>query len=213
MSYIVRSLATLCDKFVFVVSPVHAKKIDAAISKELLHKRYRLVMQEEPIGMADAVWRGLKHIKTQDVLIMWGDQPAVSYGTISQMFSLHALHNATVTMPVVDIENPYTALVRENNRVYLILQAREGDVMPDKAESDIGVFLCRTLGVKEQLDYLLKNCPAVLLGTKTKELNFLPVLPYLAKNWLGGLRTFTVPQNEKTGLNTPEDEKLLCRIL
>jgi hypothetical protein len=108
--------------------------------------------------------------------------------------------------------NPYIHFERDDTgRLIRVLQAREGDIMPDYGESDSGVFFFRSLALRRLLAELQESRAG--LGKRTKEFNFLPVLP-LAGRTEGSLLTPRImTEEESIGVNTPQDAEVLAAVL
>src|SRR5262249_19560366 len=132
-----------CASVVIVAAPWSAAAIAEAVATWL--PRVRIVIQPEPVGMADAVERGLGAVSTDNALAIWGDQAAVRPESLDLAMHLHAESCALATVPTVQRECPYIHFARDaQGRILEVLQAREGDPMPSHGESDAGVFLFRT---------------------------------------------------------------------
>ena len=79
--------------------------------------------------------------------------------------------------------------------------------MPERGESDSGVFLFRTEILRRDLRRLVESPECI--GKKTREFNFLPIFPMLEK--LVTLPIMTEP--ESVGVNSRADAEYLERYL
>jgi hypothetical protein len=77
--------------------------------------------------------------------------------------------------------------------------------MPARGESDSGVFLFRTEALRQSLQRLLDSPECV--GTKTRELNFLPIFPLLDPEQL--ITAPIMTESESVGVNSPADAAYL----
>src|SRR5258708_21201110 len=73
---------------VFVLSAEGAVQVEDPIAR-LVPGRYRIALQTQPRGMADAVACGLPLVATRNVLIIWGDQVAVRPASLDFAMRVH----------------------------------------------------------------------------------------------------------------------------
>jgi len=112
------------------------------------------------------------------------------------------------TCPTLLRDHPYIHFERDpSGQVIRVLQAREGDALPERGESDSGVFLFHTETLRRELPRLLAS--AECTGKQTHELNFLPIFPMVER--LITLPIMTEP--ESVGVNSPADAQYLERYL
>jgi bifunctional N-acetylglucosamine-1-phosphate-uridyltransferase/glucosamine-1-phosphate-acetyltransferase GlmU-like protein len=208
LEWLVDLLKPLCARFVFVLSPSGAPQVQEAASR-LAPGCVAIAVQSEPRGMADAIGHGLALVETRHTLIVWGDQVALRPDSLEFLMRLHqGIAQPAAVCPTLWRDRPYIHFERsESGRVSRVLQAREGDSMPERGESDSGVFLFRTEALRRYLPHLLASGECI--GTKTGELNFLPIFPMLD-------RLITAPimsEAESVGVNSPADAAYLERQL
>lgn len=168
-------LDPFCCQFIFILSPLGAPQVIPFLEQRL-SGRYRVILQPEPNGMADAISRAFPGPATPYTLIIWGDQVAISPQTIREAQKLHqSIPTAQLTLPLVKRENCYVHYVTDNqDRLIGVLEKREGREMPEIGTSDCGVFLCDTNRLNEIFAEEKKN--GITLSQETKEWNFLPLL-------------------------------------
>ena len=191
-----------CARFVFVLSPEGVPDVAPELEQRL-PGRYKIVVQETPTGMGDAVALALPAVRTPYVAIIWGDQVALRRSSVEACLRLQQGPLAPdVTCPTVMRDQPYIHFERNaQGRITALLQAREGDAMPMRGESDTGFFCFRT-PVLIRLLSDLRNVPAK--GRGTGESNFLPVIPLAARD--GMILTPRLMSVEETvGVNSPGD--------
>ncbi len=212
LEWLVDLLRPLCARFVLVVSPEGAGLVEEAASR-LLPGRHAISRQAEPRGMADAICCGLPMVETRHTLIVWGDQVALLPASLQFSMRLHqGIAQPAAVCPTLWRDRPYIHFERgESGQVVRILQAREGDSMPERGESDSGVFLFRTEALRRHLPRLLESTECT--GRQTGELNFLPIFPMLDSQ-PGQLITAPImTEAESVGVNSPADAAYLARQL
>lgn len=204
LEWLVALLKPLCERFVFVLSPSGATPVEQVASR-LLQGRYAIAVQPDPFGMADAIQCGLAQVETRHTLIVWGDQVALRPASLELGMRIHqGIAQPSAVCPTLWRDRPYIHFEREESgRLSRVLQAREGDSMPDRGESDSGVFLFRTETLHQYLPRLLASSECI--GRKTGELNFLPIFPMLDRLITAPIMT----EAESVGVNSPTDAAYL----
>jgi len=217
LQHILEAAIPLVHEAIVIVSPQGKPLIEAFLSSRSLGQ-ITTAIQETPVGMADAVEigvRALGGIQPCDYLIIWGDQVTVRTETLRKTLEHHRRSDAWLTLPTTWTRDPYIHIVRDGSgNVTGVLEAREGDAMPEEGESDCGVFLARGEHLLEGVMRLrvatfdatsgrylrLNGLPSV-----TGEFNFLPLITLWAK--LGrGIQAISVAlETESIGINTEHD--------
>jgi bifunctional UDP-N-acetylglucosamine pyrophosphorylase/glucosamine-1-phosphate N-acetyltransferase len=171
-------------------------------------------IQPEPLGMGDAVFRGLvQWQRFNDIFVIWGDQVFVSPTTVAQAIELQRrAPQPSLTLPLCRQVSPYVDYVLdERGHITRIVQSREGDMCRLQGFSDVGVFLLSTAGLAEKW---YGYTAAAEKGPQTGELNFLPLLAYLSSVCLWNTQHFEVSDvRESRGINTPDDLAFFRQIL
>lgn len=189
-----------CSRMIVVASPSGAPYFEDC------------VVQPEPLGMADAIRCALPRVETTHSLIIWGDQAAVRPASIAACVEMHEASGALATLPTVMRANPYIHFKRDaTGRVLRVLQAREGDAMPEVGESDAGVFCFRSIALRRLLGEMERSGSGI--GARTGEFNFLPVFPLAARVEGGLLTPSVITEEESIGVNTVEDAQRLSDVL
>jgi bifunctional N-acetylglucosamine-1-phosphate-uridyltransferase/glucosamine-1-phosphate-acetyltransferase GlmU-like protein len=166
--------------------------------------RFKIVTQKIATGMGDAVALALPAIETPLVTIVWGDQVALRRDSVEACLRLQQGPLAPdVTCPTVLRDRPYIHFERDTRGCITALrQAREGDSMPERGESDTGFFCFRTAVLVRLLGKLRASPRST--GNGTGEFNLLPVIPLAASQ--GVVLTPRLMSVEETvGINSPED--------
>jgi HAD superfamily hydrolase (TIGR01509 family) len=210
LDWLLDLLLPRCCAVVVVAAPWSADPISRAAANR--SNRVRIAVQPDPVGMSDAVERGLSMVDTENVLLIWGDQAAVRGESLDLGMSLHEESCALGTVPTVWRSRPYIHLARDSaGRIVDVLQAREGDSMPSEGESDTGVFLFRTRTLRRSLEKMRATGSG--MGKVTKEQNLLPILSQLDTLPGNVLSAPIILEEESVGVNTPAEAEFLASIL
>ncbi len=203
-----------CSALVFVLSPDGASEVVAELEQRI-PGRFESVIQEVPTGMGDAVGLGLKAVRTPHAAVVWGDQVALRRESVEICLALHAGPLAPdITCPTVIRPKPYIHFERDaRGRLLRVLQAREGDAMPEIGESDTGFFCFRTARLRELLEQAQSH--NLSMGSRTAEFNLLPVIPWAAQCEEG--RRVLTPRHmsvqETVGINSASDAAAVERFM
>jgi bifunctional UDP-N-acetylglucosamine pyrophosphorylase/glucosamine-1-phosphate N-acetyltransferase len=205
-------LESNCSRMVFVLSPGGVAEVQPELER-LIPGRYEIVLQEVPLGMGDAVERSLSAVLTPHVAIVWGDQVALRQESVTACLRLHeGPMRPAVTCPTVFRPDPYIHFDRDaNGRISGLRQAREGDPMPEEGESDTG-FFCFETGTLRRLLTTLRQQPGQE-GRSTGEFNFLPVIPFAAREGLEVLSPALMTLAETVGINSAADAQAIEVVL
>jgi HAD superfamily hydrolase (TIGR01509 family) len=210
LDWLLDLLLPRCSAVVVVAAPWSADAISKAAAQR--SSRVRIALQPDPVGMSDAVERGLAAVDTENVLLIWGDQAAVRGESLDLGMHLHEENCALATVPTIWRSRPYIHLARDSEgRIVDVLQAREGDPMPSEGESDTGVFFFRTRALVRSLATMRTTRSG--LGKITKEQNLLPVLSQLDTLPGNVLSAPIILEEESVGVNTPAEAEFLASIL
>jgi len=203
------SSLAVADHVHVVVSPHGQAAFASAAKADIDAGRVSHSLQPEPLGMGDAVFRAEPVFSTFDAMIvMWGDQVGVSAATLARVrAALLAATGDVVALPLATTRAPYVHYeIDDAGRLTNVLQSREGDVMPDVGEADVGVFGLawgKSRGLREHwAAYAARG----IVGKKTREANFLPFMPFLAQERGFAVTTLRgIGPEEARGINTKED--------
>jgi len=162
-----------------------------------------VVAQDEPTGMLDAVGIGCDAARAWNpgrVWVTWCDQIGVRSDTLERVASAEA--GTDLTFPVVEREAPYIHFDRDAAaRIVGVRQRREGQPMPERGESDMGVF---SLSADAAFNHLPAFAETARPDGSTGERNFLPFIPWLARISTVATVEATDPM-EAVGINTPAE--------
>ena len=204
IDYLFDLYAPVVERFILVLHPSFAPEVARYCATHPLPIEYEL--QETPTGMLDAILIPTERVRRhrpRSVWITWCDQIAVQPQTVSKLVTLSEQDSkAALIFPTVLRTEPYIHIARDDQgEIVDILHQREGDVLPDVGESDMGLFC---LSAEAYFELLGDFACDVTKGAVTQERNFLSFIP-----WLRGrakVRTFPACHEiESIGINTPAD--------
>ena len=203
IDHVLRRHSPAVGTAVVIVDPTTRPLLEPTLDRYLLP--VVLAEQAAPTGMLDAVLAAMPAVTSLSpdrVWITWCDQVAISGATVDRLASLTSAHpGCAANFPVAWQETPYIHFDRDSNgRVQAVRHRREGDPMPEHGLADAGLFDLSARAFLEALPDYASRAP---LGARTGERNFLPFLPWLARD--NEVLTFEIPVEESRGINTPED--------
>lgn len=169
-----------------------------------------LAVQDSPTGMLDAIRLAAPIVaghRPGRVAITWCDQIALSEATIRHVHERAMLADAApLVVATLMVDQPYIHFERDRSgRIVRVCQRREGDLMPVRGETDMGLF---DLSIDAYLEDLSAFSHQTVADAGTGERNFLPFIPWLAAR----ARVETVAGRasiETVGVNTPDELALI----
>jgi bifunctional UDP-N-acetylglucosamine pyrophosphorylase/glucosamine-1-phosphate N-acetyltransferase len=208
IDYLFDLYAPVMERFILVLHPSFAPEVISYCGNRSLPIEYET--QESPTGMLDAVLAPRERIRLHrptSVWITWCDQIAVQPQTVSNLETLSEQDSeAALIFPTVSKTEPYIHIARDDQgKIIDILHQREGDVLPELGESDMGLFC---ISLEAYLELLGEFACEVAKGAVTQERNFLSFIPWLQKR--ARVRTFPACHEiESVGINTSADLRLV----
>lgn len=204
LQWLLDLLLPRCGHMILVLSPAGRSEVEKELDR-LAPGRVRCLLQQTPTGMGDAVEIGLAAATTEHVAVVWGDQPALRPESVEVALRLaQGPLNPDMICPTVFRHNPYIHFERdEQGRLARLLQAREGDPMPEYGESDTGFFLFRAEPLRRCLGELRGAADGK--GAATGEFNLLPVIPLAARSGMRVLTPHLMRLEETVGINSAAD--------
>jgi bifunctional UDP-N-acetylglucosamine pyrophosphorylase/glucosamine-1-phosphate N-acetyltransferase len=212
LEWLLDQFSNLCEKFVFILSPEGKKHVQPHLER-LLGVNFEIAIQESPLGMGDAIVKGLYTVDTPYSAAVWGDQVSLRRSTIvTGLKTLEGHQHCLLALPTILRQDPYIHFSRDSkNIITRVLQAREGDKMPAVGESDCGLFFFRTKEILQALERYKDSWE--LLGLVTKELNFLPIIPLLGDTPESVISLRIIELQETIGINTREEAAIVEEYL
>lgn len=204
LEWLLDLLLPRCAACVFVLSPEGRKEVEPHLESHA-KGRYHITVQETPTGMGDAIAIGMEAVDTPFAALLWGDQVAIRPESIEAVLRLHQGPLVpSITVPTVMRPDPYIHFERDTSgRITRVLQAREGDAMPGRGESDAGFFCFCAEPLRGLLEDIRSGPNA--RGARTGEFNLLPVIPYAASLGLRVLTPQIMEIEETVGINSAAD--------
>ena len=208
-------LLDLYDTYVAHVVVVVHPEARAAVAHHLSRRARAidLAEQREPTGMLDAIlspYALVEQWQPASIWITWCDQVAVHPRTVARLAERSGAGTAPLVVPTASRHAPYIHLERDpSGRIVRVRHRREGDVLPDPGESDMGLFALSGEAYRHWLPAFAAEGDR---GARTSERNFLPFIPWLATR--ASVDTFpAVDEMESVGVNTPEERAQVERYL
>lgn len=208
LDWLIDLLEPYCAKVFFVLSPSGFESVSPLLGKRLPGK-FAVAIQDEPRGMADAIWQAVPKLSTSYTLIIWGDQVAIRPATLRNIMKLQQYSPGTkFTMPIVRRENSYVHYATDlSGRFTHVLEKREGALMPPVGESDCGLFAFETSRLQQV--FQLEREKGIAYSQALKEWNFLPMLPQF-ETGDESVKAMRLESLEETvGINDVNDAALL----
>ena len=208
---VLRRKLTMVDHIHVVVSPEGECVMRAALAEDIAIGFVSLSVQPEPIGMGDAIFRGYSVWSEADtIIIIWGDQVFVSQATCERALAMHAGGKNLVVLPLTYVDTPYVEYIFDvQQRLCHVKQSREGDECTPRGLADVGTFV---MSVNNLAVAWASYIAEAHYGTETKELNFLPFLPFLVTQGWEILPMLVSNSLEARGINTPDDLLFFQRV-
>jgi bifunctional N-acetylglucosamine-1-phosphate-uridyltransferase/glucosamine-1-phosphate-acetyltransferase GlmU-like protein len=197
------------DSVVLVVHPAFRDDVVGAAAR--FDTRIDVAEQPAATGMLDAILIGA-HVAEADapdrLWVTWCDQVAIDPRTVQRLADAES--TSALAFPTVVRQNPYIHFERNAHRgISAVRQRREGDTMPERGESDIGLF---ALSAEAAFESMPRFAATARPGAGTAERNFLPFIPWIAAT--GAVVTIAATDvRESIGINTPEELTLVSRYL
>jgi len=213
LTHLVALFQKYCSRFIIVASPEGSEEIQKELESCCNSNDYGIVIQEEPKGMAHAIWQAKDNTKTTHTVVVWGDQICLRDETISSTLTYHQSDSANgLTFPTVIKRDPYIHFQRDDEgKILKVLQKRENEISMEVGENDCGFFAFSTNSLFSVLKNGLKS--PVSLGTHTKEVNLLQLFPqFEVRN--DQVNTLRIAHEDETlGINTVEEAQTVELIL
>ncbi len=166
--------------------------------------------QPEPLGTGDAVKKGMETLAdiSGDVIILSGDVPLLSEGTLRNLIDVHLSQNNTVTILTTRMKNPYGygRIVRDGERILRIVEEVDADdSIRAIDEINTGVYIFKIQALRDSLNKLQPN-------NKQKEYYLTDIIGILREQAfrIGG---YIAEESECKGINTRKDISVLTKIL
>jgi len=156
ISYVINTALQITKNCIVVVG--HQSE---EVKKEILNveKNIDFALQREQLGTGHATLCAMPLIKDniKSIIILYGDVPLLSVGSINELIDFHNKKNNTVTILSMKIENPtgYGRLIIENDSVIEIVEESDASVIQkDIKIVNSGVYMVKKDFLNESLEYI-----------------------------------------------------------
>ncbi len=203
IEHIVSLLNPFVQEGIFVFSPKNKEDVEKVVYQGF--EKERRVVIKNSLGMAHSIEAALPFVETPYVIVMWGDQVALSQVTVRHMMEMMQSElTPDCILALFEQEHPYVHYAQGvDGKLEAVLQKREGDNMPVRGLADAGVFAFRTQKLKELFKIFSQQTAPK--GKETGEWNFLPLLPWFDQT-SNGILVYLLPDiQEARGVNSRED--------
>jgi len=138
------ALARKCNPVVVVISP-SGRRIRDILTARFPKAPLVFAVQQKPLGTADAAKAGLaavKNLKDKKILLLYGDVPLLTPGTVTRL--IRAAANASMSVLTASVPDPtgYGRIVRNGRGVECIVEHRDASKQQREIdEINAGVYV------------------------------------------------------------------------
>lgn len=191
-----------------VLNPAGVGPVQRELNSIESYPPLQIAIQSSPVGMVDAILKAEPYVTIgEDIMILWGDQVLISQMTISNMVKKYFEFSPAaprLVFPTLELESPYVHYVRDSNlRIINCLMRRDGDPMPQRGETDCGVFLLKSGLLKSFLPKF--NEIEMKAHGNQREVSFPRFIPFLSLNAIPVATSVVEDPIESIGLNDEND--------
>lgn len=200
LSYVIEAVKNTGIKEVFVIIGYKRDLV-----RKILPERIDCIIQERPLGTADAVRRTEERLKEYkgDVLVVYGDHPFLRSQTLKELVSYHKRGLFDCTLLIACLEDPsgYGRVIRNgNNQITGILE--ESDCSREELkikEVNSGVLCFKSKALFEGLK-------EIKINERKREFYLTDIIKILSKKGkkIGSLESES-PEEEGLGVNKREE--------
>ena len=203
LEHIIEKCLVFSKNILIISNRKNLKKIQSIVQKKYKKFNIKILIQEKPLGMGDAVYLGLQKVTTRFTATIWADQIYIENETINKTIIYFEKSKSLFTFPVFFKKNPYTKIIRNKSKKFLdIVQSKEIDYTLKSGESDCGFFIFKTSKILKLIKYLINK--KMIFSKKSNEIEFLSAFKYMRK--LGKITTVKAKSEKDTiGINFKKD--------
>ena len=203
LEHIIDKCLVFSKNILIISNRKNLKKIKSIIKRKYKKFNIKILIQEKPLGMGDAVNIGLQKVKTAVSAIIWADQIYIENKTIKKTIIYFEKSKSLFTFPVFFKKNPYTKIIRNKSKKFEdIIQSKEIDYDLKSGESDCGFFIFKTSKIRKLIKFLINK--KMIISKKSNEIEFLSAFKYIKK--LGKITTVKAKSEKDTiGVNFKKD--------
>ena len=203
LEHIIEKCLVFSKNILIISNRKNLKKIKSIVQKKYKKFNIKILIQEKPLGMGDAVYLGLQKVITRFTATIWADQIYIENETINKTIIYFEKSKSLFTFPVFFKKNPYTKIIRNKSKKFLdIVQSKEINYALKSGESDCGFFIFKTSKIRKLIKYLINK--KMIFSKKSNEIEFLSTFKYIRK--LGKITTLKAKSEKDTiGINFKKD--------
>ncbi|ONI47784.1 UDP-N-acetylglucosamine diphosphorylase/glucosamine-1-phosphate N-acetyltransferase [Candidatus Epulonipiscium fishelsonii] len=170
---------------------------------------YRL--QSEQLGTGHAVMQAIDFLSDdEEVIILCGDTPLISYESIDKLKSFHLTHNHDVSVLSAIVENPfgYGRIIRNSDENFLrIVEEKDANIKEKQiCEINSGIYMFKSNSLKYALSKLTNN-------NVQKEYYLTDTIEILFKDGYSIGATSAVNVDDILGVNSREQLAMATNIM
>ncbi len=203
LEHVIDKCLVFSRNIIVISNKKNLKKIKSIIRHKYKKINVKILIQDKPLGMGDAVNIGLQNVITRFTATIWADQIYIENETIKKTITYFKKSKSLFTFPVFFKKNPYTKIIRNKSKKFLdIIQSKEIDYDLKSGESDCGFFIFKTSKVRKLMKNLINK--KMILSKKSNEIEFLSAFKYIRKH--GKITTIRAKSEKDTiGINFKKD--------
>ena len=203
LEHIIDKCLVFSKNIIIISNRKNLNKIKSIVKKKYKKFNIKILIQEKPLGMGDAVYIGLQKVITRFTATIWADQIYIENETIKKTIDYFKKSKSLFTFPVFFKKKPYTKIIKNRSKKFVdIVQSKEIDYDLKSGEADCGFFIFKTSKIRKLLKYLINK--KMILSKKSNEVEFLSAFKYIKK--LGKITTIKANSEKDTiGINFKKD--------
>ncbi|MFH1275839.1 MAG: NTP transferase domain-containing protein [Candidatus Woesearchaeota archaeon] len=192
-------------KEIVVVLGYKGEEVKNTLSGQILN----FAWQKEQLGTGHAVMAANEFIDEDDILILYGDVPAIKKETLQELIKTHLQGGNIVTILTADLSDPkwYGRIIRKNNKVIGIKEMK--DCSPEELmikEINSGIYIVKGDFLKKALFELKDN--------NAQKEYYLTDIVGIAASENQKVGTFIIhDENEIKGINSLEELEEMKKIM
>ena len=142
LEHVIDKCLVFSKNIIIISNRKNLKKVKSIVQKKYIKFNIKILIQEKPLGMGDAVYIGLQKVITRFTATIWADQIYLDNETINKTIIYFGKSKSLFTFPVFFKKKPYTKIIRNRSKKFVdIIQSKEIDYDLKSGESDCGFFI------------------------------------------------------------------------
>ena len=131
LEHIIDKCLVFSRNIIIISNRKNLKKIKSIIKKKYKKFNIKILIQEKPLGMGDAVYIGLQKVITRFTATIWADQIYIENETIKKTINYFKKSKSLFTFPVFFKKNPYTKIIRNKSKKFVEIgkKIKKGDTV------------------------------------------------------------------------------------